>query len=518
MKIRLLVGLAALLVVGALLIGRAPRRVAADDPWWDTLWGYRVSVSVSAAAVERHEKAAEVAVNFTDLLDSAGENGKFDLDSLRVVEVVDGEVVDDKTPYQFDRAADYDANNNAAGTLIILLTGQTPGDAVRRYHVYFDVVGDVFTPPKIQNRVSVDTITDVHGYETFRLDTVNASYHFHKTGGGFASLFDGDEKDWISWNPASGGAGNNRGIPNMVHPGDGGYFHPGRDNSTSYVARRGPLKVTLRADSENSLWTTSWEIYPTYARLTVQRTAEGKKYWLLYEGTPGGKLDLTTDTVTRSDGTTTTLGQSWTGDLLDEEWVYFADPALGRSLFLFHQPDDTLVDSYTPDTDKLMTVTGFGRSGNSRYLLETPRYLTIGLVEGTSLATVTASIDNAEKPLEIALGAAEVGPVPPTATPTDTPTPTPTETPTETATATPTPTETPMETATATPTETPTATATDTPTATPTGTATAIPTQTPIATATATATATTTATATLAATATTVPGDKAIYLPFLIGD
>jgi len=80
MKIRLLVGLAALLVVGALLIGRAPRRVAADDPWWDTLWGYRVSVSVSAAAVERHEKAAEVAVNFTDLLDSAGENGKFDLD------------------------------------------------------------------------------------------------------------------------------------------------------------------------------------------------------------------------------------------------------------------------------------------------------------------------------------------------------------------------------------------------------------------------------------------------------
>ncbi|CUS02626.2 protein of unknown function [Candidatus Promineifilum breve] len=508
MKIRLLVGLAALLVAGVLMLGHAPRRVAADDPWWDTLWGYRASVTVSAAAVARHEKVAEVTVNFTDLLESAGDSGKFDLDSLRVVEVVDGEVVDDKTPYQFDRAADYDANNNAAGTLIILLTGQTSGDEVRRYHVYFDVVGDSFDPPNITNRVTVNTITDPYGFETFRLDTLNGTYHFHKTGGGFSSLFDADEKDWISWNPAPRGAGDHRGIPNMVHPSDGGYFHPGRSNSDSSVVRRGPLKVTLRADSLDGLWTTIWEIYPTFARMTVTRTAEGKSFWLLYEGTPGGKLDLTTDTVTSSDGTTITAEESWTGDLADEEWVYFSDPALDRSLYLFHQPDDAIVDSYTPSTDKLMTILGFGRSGSSRFLQEKPRTLTIGLVEDTDAAAVVAAIDNAEQPLEIALGAAEVGPVPPTATPTTTPT----ETPTATVTATPT----------QTPTETATATATATPTATPTGTATATPTDTPTATTTATAmataTATTTATATLAATATTAPGDEAIYLPFLIGD
>ena len=497
-------------LIAALLGLRPAARVAAADPWWDTLWGYRVPVTIDAAGYARHDKVAEVAVNFTELLDDVGEASRFDDDSIRVVEIDGGEVIDDEVPFQFDRVAAYDPVDNAAGTLVIMLTGATPAGAARRYHVYFDVVGDTFTPPKIPNYVSASTITDVHGFETFKLVTENGTYHYHKTGGGFASLFDVDEKDWIGWNPAANGAGDHRGVPNMVHPNDGGYFHPGRTNVDSGLFRRGPLKLTIRSSSLDGQWLTVWEIFPTYARLSVVQTAAGKVYWLQYEGTPGGLLQLTTDTWTKSDGTTGTLATTWSGDIPGEEWVYFTDPALERSLYVVHHVEDEIIDSYTPSSDKLMTIMGFGRSGNSRFLTG-QRQLTFGLVEATELAAVAETIHDAYKPLTTNVGETEVSPVPPTATPTATatatepPTPTPTDTPTATATPTETPTETP----------TPTATESPTPTATPTGTAT------PTATATATVTATGQAPLTPTATATDAPtieppGDEAIYLPAIL--
>ena len=124
------------------------------------------------------------------------------------------------------------------------------------------------------------------------------------------------------------------------------------------------------------------------------------------------------------DGTTTTAGESWSGDLVDEEWVYFTDPALGRSLYLLHQPDDLLVDSYAP-SDKVMTILGFGRSVNSRFLQAPPHYLTIGLVEESTFEGVAARIHGVDKPLLISRDVTEKGPEP-TATPTNTPTITPT--------------------------------------------------------------------------------------------
>ena len=509
--------LAAILMVvvlfAAVLSIQPPDSAAANDPWWDTLWGYRVAVTVDAAGFDRVDKVAEIDINFTDLLTGLGDNGKFDPDSIRVVEIVGEDVVDDLVPFQFDRASNYNANNNAAGTLVILLTGNTAAAAARQYHVYFDVVGDSFTPPNIPSYVSMKTITDAYGFETIRLVGTNSTYHYHKTGGGFASLFDVDEKDWIGWNSAAGGTGDFRGIPNMVHPIDGGYFHPGRANVTSSILSRGPLKVTIRSTSLDGTWVTQWEIFPSYARMTVQKVVSGKAYWLLYEGTPGGLLDLTTDLVTKSDGTSAAANVAWVGDIPGEEWVYFTDPSLGRSLYVVHHQEDEIVDSYTPDSGKKMTILGFGRSVNSRFLTGLPAEMTFGLVDETSSAEVAGAIYNAYKPLSYTLAGAERSPVPPTATPTKAPTEAPTETPT--ATPTETPTATPTETPTATPTDTPTATPTDTPTATPTSTptqtatATVTPTYTPTPTATATATATPTATATR-------PPRYDLFLPLMI--
>lgn len=462
-----------------------PDSAVAEPPWLDAKWSFRVDVTIQAAGYERIDKVAEFDVNFTEILAQASENGRFEPDSLWVVEIEQGQVINNKVPFQFDRANNFNANTNATGTLMILLTGLTPADASRKYHVYFDVAGETFEPPKINNRVGVSNIVDAFGFETIRLTTDNATYHYHKTGGGFASMYDVDENDWISWNTNTGAAGDFRGVPNMLHPSEGGYFHPGRTGVETSITRRGPLKVTIRSTTLDGNWSTQWELYPTYARMTVLKVLAGKSFWLQYEGTPGGILQLTTDLVTRSDGTTTTAGQSWSGDLIDEEWVYFTDPSVGRALFTLHQPDDELVDSYTPNgaNNSGMTILGYGRSANTRYLKEAPQYLTIGLVDETTIEGVSARIYDADKPLEIALASIEIGPEP-TPTPTETLSPTPTDT----VTPTPTPTDTP----TATPTDTPSPTPTDTPTAT----MTATPTPTPTATATQTATATPTATAT----------------------
>ena len=481
----------------AVLIIR-PVDSAGADPWWDTLWGYRVAVTVDAAGYDRVDKAAEIDVNFTDLLDEMGDSGKFDPDSIRVVEVAGGNVVDDLVPFQFDRASNYNANNNAAGTLVILLTGETEAAATRQYHIYFDVVGDSFTPPSVPDLVSMKTITDTYGFETFSVTGANSTYYFHKTGGGFASLFDVDENDWIGWNTTAGAAGDFRGIPNMIHPSNGGFFHPGRTNVNSSIVRRGPLRVTIRSTSIDGNWTTQWEIFPGYARMAVQKVVTGIAYYLIYEGTPGGTLNPTTDLVTKSDGTTAAANIPWTGDIPGDEWVYFTDPSLDRSLFVIHHQQDEIVDSYTTDAGGKMTILGFGRAGNGRFLTGLPAEMTFGLVDETSFEGVAAAINNAYKPLSYTLEAAERSPEPPTATPTQTPTETPTETPSPT------------------PTDTPTATPTDTPTATPTETLTPTSTATPTNTPTATATATVTAspTSTSVATATPRPGYET-YLPVI---
>jgi len=275
---------------------------APDAGWWDARWPYRVGVDVAATGYARHDKVVDVAINFTDLLTAAGQEGKFDPDSLRVLEVDGNTVVDEAVPFQFDRASNYNPNTNAAGTLVLLLTGATAADATRHYHVYFDVTGGDYIAPEFTERVVVANITDAYGFAAFRITTDAGRYVYHKTGGGFSSLIDADDRDWISWNTTPKAAGDFRGIPNMVHPTDGGFFHPGRNNVNSSLSQRGPLKATIRSSSTDGLWTTQWELYPDSARLTVVKVATGKAYYLLYEGTPGGTLDLATDLVVRSDG------------------------------------------------------------------------------------------------------------------------------------------------------------------------------------------------------------------------
>ncbi len=132
------------------------------------------------------------------------------------------------------------------------------------------------------------TVTDNvshKGYQSLRLVTANGEYFYHKAGGGFATLLDANNNDWIGWNSSttpSGAAGDFRGIPNMVYPSDGGYFHPGRDTAATTLVSQGPLKATFRTATNNGQWETVWEVYPAYARMTVTK-APAINYWFLYE-------------------------------------------------------------------------------------------------------------------------------------------------------------------------------------------------------------------------------------------
>lgn len=72
-----------------------------------------------------------------------------------------------------------------------------------------------------------------------------------------------------------------------------------------------------------------------------------------------------------------------------------AAPGVNRSIFLLHQTQDTLVDSYRPSTDQLMTIFGFDRNGNGRYLTQVGDRFSFGLVEATSFSGMAQAVQTA---------------------------------------------------------------------------------------------------------------------------
>jgi len=394
------------------LLALAAIPLNAGGPWWDSDWQFRVPVEVQAAGYARLDRPVEVELNFTQLLNSLGHSGALDQNSLRVIEAnASGQVVDETVPFQFDPDPDFDASTNASGTVVFLMQGTSTAAATRYFDIYFDVTGGAFTPLAVTPQVTVtDNIVD-EGQSSFRVETATGVYYYHKQGGGFSSLVDGDGNDWINYHPGGGSAGNYRGIPNLVPPPDGGYFHPGESTATSSLVSQGPLKARIRSITNDNVWELLWEFYPRYARMTALSINE--TYWFLYEGTPGGGETLTTgDFVMRSDGTQTAASGSWAGDISGEEWVYFGDSDAGRSLMVINHQNDTAPDTYYP-LDGNMTVFGFGREDNSTSSFMTahdPAYFTIGLIEETGLASAIQEIHSAYKALTIVVGEAEERP------------------------------------------------------------------------------------------------------------
>ncbi len=364
--------------------------------WWNSNWNYRISLKVDVGSYERTEKPVEQYLNLTALLRRIGRSGIVIEDSLRVVEVnSDGDVIDDRVPFQ------YDVMTDTWGSLLFILTGTTSAGTSRYYDVYFDIAG-TFTPAAVSPQVQLtDDVMD-EGQAGYRIVTQNATYFYQKEAGGFSSLLDIDGNDWINFHPWGGSDGIYRGIPNMVHPDN--IFHPGHKNCTSSILYTGPLKVTIHTISNNGLWECTWEIYPYYARMTLLKKAD-KNYWFLYEGTPGGKLDLTTDFSVRSNGIRLPVEQSWRQqDIPAPEWVYFEDSVLDRYIYLVHEEDDSLSDDFW-QMQSNMTVLGFGRTQNvnDKQLSGVPMHFTIGLADDATFSSANIVIEDSYRPLTIAV-------------------------------------------------------------------------------------------------------------------
>ena len=370
--------------------------------WWDDRWTYRVPVDVSTVGIERNDVSVEFDVDFTAAWADIGVVDELDVESIRVVEIDGAGTVVGMPPHQFDPSSDFDATANAHGRLTFQLEGSTPGDATRRYHVYFDSTSAGHVPAAMNDAVDVvENVTDA-GETTIRIATPSATYFYDRDGGGFTSIVDRDGNDWISYGSAPGSAGQYRGIPNAVYP--EGIMHPGAAGVTTSVVHDGPVRSTIRSVSADGSWEHIWDIFPTHARLTV--VAAEHSYWFLYEGTPGGEFDAGTDLVMRSNGAVTSAGTSWTGDLPGDEWVAFGDPGDGRSLFLANHASDQAVDSYYP-MDGNMTVFGFGRNGLNSYLTTTPAQFSLGLVDDVTIDGVASHAVSSMRPVGLGVGAVE---------------------------------------------------------------------------------------------------------------
>ena len=367
--------------------------------WWDNNWNYRASITVNSGAYERSDRPVEVAFNFTNYISSGDLSTPLDLNSIRVHEVdVNGLILSESIPFQFDPADNYDDSSNAAGNLIFILSNNTTAQAERYYHIYFDVEGGGYTAPIFANRVNVtDNVSD-EAQDAFLVSTDTADYYYQKQAGGFSSIVDNDGNDWLNYHPTGGSAGSYRGIPNLVPPRDGGHFHPGATSSISSLVHQGPLKATIRSKTTDGLWEVQWEFFPEFARMSV--ILAEKEFWFLYEGTPGGLLD-SNDFVVRPNGTETSYTTRWKGDLAGEEWVYLYDNQVGRSIFLAHHNDDGAVDSYR-QLNNLMTVFGFGRDGNTS-LLQPQQFhqFTIGLTDSTDFASTSTTLLSSYKDISI---------------------------------------------------------------------------------------------------------------------
>jgi hypothetical protein len=239
------------------------------------------------------------------------------------------------------------------------------------------------------SQVSVQNNVLDEGQSCYKVTTPSATYWYQKEGCGFSSIEDKQGNDWVSYdddypNSAKGGY---RGIPNM-----GWQFHPGYTNGgTTTLQHQSSDRVTLKSVANG--FECTWDFYATHAKMTVLKHTE--PYWFLYEGTPGGRMQPSSDyyyvpDVSQGDGVRKNAASQDYGVDLSPEWIAFGDPALSRMFVLCHHTNDGLIDDYYDmGNDGGMTVFGFGRDNDKTEgcwscMDNVPNVFSIAFLESTS--------------------------------------------------------------------------------------------------------------------------------------
>ena len=254
--------------------------------------------------------------------------------------------------------------------------------------------------PNEPDSQAVELITDAvdesaGDLSCYKIVTPAATYFLEQAGAGLSSMLDRDALDWLGFHnrPGSGAAGEYRGFPNAVYREGGNYFHArnqATDLSMTRVAHADSGRVTVRAVSDTGQWACRYDFFPTHCTFTMTRMPPERKYWVLYEGTPGGEYDDDDWWITSTRRDKSPLTDDHDGDIPAPEWIAFGDAELSRSIVLVHHQDDAHPDRFY-QMNRQMTVFGFGRAGLTKYLDSVPQSFSIGFVESTDPAAIAAA-------------------------------------------------------------------------------------------------------------------------------
>lgn len=232
------------------------------------------------------------------------------------------------------------------------------------------------------------------GGNAYIVEIENATFYLEKSGGGLSSMLDKDGVDWLGFHsePGSAHKGEYRGFPNAIHKQDGSYFHAMNaktDPSSSVVEIDTKYHVRIVFTSGNETWKGQWDFYPDRLDFTMREISPGYKYWVQYEGVPGGEMDRSDYRYSSADSDRHLIDESFIGDLPFPEWMAFGDENASRMIYLLHHEDDDHPDDYVSRPD--MTVLGFGRRNKGKFLT-TPQTYSIGFVETTEYDKVQSSL------------------------------------------------------------------------------------------------------------------------------
>ena len=209
-----------------------------------------------------------------------------------------------------------------------------------------------------------------------------------------SSIVDSERVDWLGFHKeeGSGWKGEYRGFPNAVHKQDDSFFHAmnaGTDPSTSLVEIETDDHIRIVFTSGNGKWEGRWDFYSDRCDFTMTKISEGYKYWVLYEGVPGGAMDDTDFWYASVDEQKHLIGESFNRDFPGPEWIAFGDESSPRMLYVLNHDDDEALDEYV--SRPYMTVLGFGRNAKDKFLT-TPKTFSIGFIESTEYSRIKRKI------------------------------------------------------------------------------------------------------------------------------
>ena len=166
-------------------------------------------------------------------------------------------------------------------------------------------------------------------------------------------------------------------------------MNAGTDPSTSVIEETSADHFRIVFTSGNGQWKGRWDFYPDRCDFTMSRVSPGYKYWVQYEGVPGGEMGATDYWYSSADGQRHLIEEPSIGDLPAPEWMAFGDQDAPRGLYVLHHADDEHPDDYVSRPH--MTVLGFGRRDKDKFL-DTPQTFSIGFIESTDYSVIERTI------------------------------------------------------------------------------------------------------------------------------